>query len=134
MCIYMPLFVSQFFMLRLCWTSLSSNHCEVSPIYQKLHVSQGILYTTYIYESVIVYISSETSVCNYTRRYSNTTFMVKPQYICIYIVYLSFKYIQWSETKKFGGFCKILPYKGTVVVLSIFSDYLQNFDENCIAT
>ena len=29
--------------------------------------------------------AQQTSVCNYTGRYSNTTFMVKPQYIYIYI-------------------------------------------------
>ena len=33
--------------------------------------------------------AQQTSVCNYIRRYSNTTFMVKPQYIYIYI------YIYW---------------------------------------
>jgi len=42
--------------------------------------------------------AQQTSVCNYTRRYSNTTFMVKPQYIyiyvCVYIVFHESKY-QW---------------------------------------
>ena len=53
---------------------------------------------------------------------------------CIFFMWLPLSLDSGLKQRSLVDFARFLPYKGTDVVLSIFSDYLQNFDENCIAT
>ena len=57
-----------------------------------------------------------------------------PTGLHFFLMWLPLSLDSGLKQRSLVDFARFLPYKGTVVVLSIFSDYLQNFDENCIAT